>query len=239
MKTLATFFICVAMSFLFAFSSQSASPIIVPDNSKSFENIKSGDVYHSFFVDLDSDGKEEKVLIKYIYLSPAGNEEIGCGQIVVQNLNGKTLFQSPTHQDKCLLIISPAGVDELEIAYDFDGDRKLEFLIQRGRSDVGLSSFNLYEWQGKRLVKIKKDISFVLNKKQSFFELADSEPYYRNMNITFLQSFISAQKTKSGNSIAKVSSYQLEGKYKYCEVEVKPEKNGFKLISPFTNCQSY
>ncbi len=228
-------FLVFALIHQMAGLSFSEKPLIVPNNNINYANYKTGKIIHQFSTNLDSIGAAETILIKYVYLHPAGSDEVACAQIVVKNNVGKTIYKSSTKENKCLVIISPVGVDQLQMVYDFDNDKQMEFLILQGRSDVGLSSFNLYEWQNNSLKLIKKNVSYILNKKNNRFELVDSEKYFRNSNITYLHYLVSTLPDKMH---VKANSYNLINN-ESCEVSLKPEEKSFSVIKRINNCKNW
>jgi hypothetical protein len=234
-------FNCYAMSLILLLiricdiSSDAASNELLLLNNKNndFSNIKNDWILHKFFVDLDSNGEKETVILKLVYKE---NEvRAGFVNFLVVNKAVQTIYQAP----EPFLSFGPTGVDELVMVHDFNRNGQLEFLVERGRSDVGLSSFDLYEWHNNKLEKIRQKISFVLNETNKVFDLVDSKSYYNSENITFLNFFQDSKNQQSEKNKIRVGSYSLKGLGKQCEIEIMPIKKGFKILSDFTNCKTY
>ena len=109
---------------------------------------KTGQVYQTFQVDLNGDGKRDKVgLVAY----RVSSEEY-WGRLTVWDSSGKLLWQGPQakKQDEPLAFGAwNFGVSAVECVCDIDGDGRVELLSPQPQSDVSPPTYRIFRWDGR------------------------------------------------------------------------------------------
>lgn len=106
---------------------------------------KAGDDYQVFTVDLDGDGKPEKVGLHCQKVTDSG----WSSRLTVWR-NGQVIWQSmPAKIGVWAFGGWDWGISGLELVADLDGDGKVEALVPEPVSDVSPVAFRLFRWDGK------------------------------------------------------------------------------------------
>lgn len=111
------------------------------------------EVYQSFAVDLNRDGKPEKVEVKAVRVGEAGY----TGQLLVKNSAGTVLWRGPVFEpgrdsidDNQLYLGSfPVGEGRVALVQDLEGDGRVDLLMAVPQSDFRVRMWRVFTWNGK------------------------------------------------------------------------------------------
>jgi len=189
-----------------------------------FEDVKEGSVVISFTVDLNGDGKMEKVGLRAYNKT----EEEYLGQIVVSDSRGVTIWESPKMKDRnssdpFLFGAFNAGCSLPEIVADIDGDGKIEMLSTAPISDVSPMPFLEFRWDGRKFVFIQRKVLMESSKGSGEFAWQKPQGYTGCWIMNF----------KSGKGDGTFLVYifsRYDGKEMGGQAEVRPSKSGFKVV---------
>ncbi len=169
---------------------------------------KSGEVYESVAVDLNRDGKSEKLaLVAYnIQLE----SESFFGRLRVTDSAGKVLWEGPkveqAHQPFAFGMW-PYGVSGLEWVGDLDGDGKVELVTRAPVSDVRPPTFCRYRWNGKAFVALPRKMLLEEKAGSGRFLWRDPVEWDGMQPLTWVSSFSGGPKEK----IAEIVSSRKDG----------------------------
>lgn len=111
-----------------------------------------GQVYQSFAVDLNRDGKSEKIELRAHFV----DEDSYAAQLSVRDAAGKLLWQGPKAQPRSPFAAAqpvfgswPYGNSGISLVTDLDGDGSIELLSDQPVSDVRPVSWRVFRWTGK------------------------------------------------------------------------------------------
>ncbi|MGE3725589.1 MAG: hypothetical protein AB7I41_08570 [Candidatus Sericytochromatia bacterium] len=113
-------------------------------------------IYQSFSVDLNQDGKPEKVEVKAIRVGESGY----TGQLFVKNPAGAVIWQGPLFEpgrdsivDNELYLGSfPMGEGRVSLVQDLEGDGRVDLLMAVPQSDLRVRMWRIFTWNGKGFV---------------------------------------------------------------------------------------
>jgi hypothetical protein len=111
---------------------------------------KNGQAYESVSIDLNGDGRPEKISLVAYNVDP--DEESFWGRLQVSDGSGKVIWQGPTATrpgQPFAFGMWPWGATGLEWVGDIDGDGKVELVAKAPISDVRPATFHRYRWNGQ------------------------------------------------------------------------------------------
>jgi len=189
-----------------------------------FEDVKDGSIVISFTVDLNGDGKMEKVGLRAYNKT----EEEYLGQIVVSDSRGTTIWESPKMKDRnstdpFLFGAFTAGCSLPEVVADIDGDGKIEMLITARISDVSPMPYLEFRWDGKKFVFIQEKVLMESSKGSGEFAWQKRQSHSGCWILSF--------KASKGDGTFLVYIFsRRDGKEMGGQAEVRPTRSGFKVI---------
>jgi len=186
---------------------------------------KKGDIYQSVKVDLNNDGKTEKIIIKIYKL----DENMGfSGQILVLNSSGKIIWAGPKNAD----IGDPMtfgswdfGSSLIEIAGDIDMDGSIEVIGTKPVSDVRFTPYKLLRWNGKKFYPVYKETVLVENPSGSGTYPWSNKEGYKGRWISEFESL-----NKDGTLTVKITEFTSDNSGKEGEAIVTGDKTGFHIL---------
>lgn len=110
---------------------------------------QAGRTYESRSLDLNGDGKPEKVVLVAYKIDR--EEETWWGRLKVVSPSGQTLWAAPEAKSVThpfAFGVWPFGASGLEWLGDIDGDGKIELLSPAPQSDVRPTTYRRYRWTG-------------------------------------------------------------------------------------------
>lgn len=116
--------------------------------SKAMESIKKGDIYKSFLIDLNKDGKKEKIQIKVFSINDTG----WYGSINVYDSSSELIWSGPENDktiDPYVFGSWDYGSSIPELIGDIDSDGNIELVAPEPVSDVRPVKFKIFRWDQK------------------------------------------------------------------------------------------
>ncbi|MGV8124810.1 MAG: FG-GAP repeat domain-containing protein [Candidatus Xenobiia bacterium LiM19] len=216
MKTMIQAFIFTAVILLLT------SPIQAKEMD--FDNVKEGSRVVCFPVDLNRDGKLEEVSVKAYNVT----EEEYFGQLVVMDSKGATLWEGPRVKDRknrepFLFGAFIDGCSLPEIVADIDGDGKVEMLSTAPVSDVRQVPFLEFRWDGRKFVYLQQKALVETSKGSGVFAWKKAQGYAGGWIMNF-------ESSKGDNTYLVFIFTNYDGKAMSGKAEVRPIKDGFKVI---------
>jgi hypothetical protein len=169
---------------------------------------KAGQNYQSVTVDLNGDGRAEKVSLTAYKV----DADVGSffGRLRVSDGKGKVIWEAPkaTDADDTFAFGEwPYGVTNLEWIGDIDGDSKVELLARAPVSDVRPPTFKRFRWNGKAFEPMASKILLEDKPGSGRFLWRDPFEWDGVQPLTWISSLSGAP----GKKTAEVVSYRQEG----------------------------
>jgi len=113
---------------------------------------RKGDTYQVQRVDLNGDGRPEKVGLKCVEVNDSG----WYSRLTVWNSAGAVQWQSmPSKVGVWAFGGWDWGISDLQLVADINGDGKVEALVPEPVSDVSPVTFRVFRWSGKAFQHVK------------------------------------------------------------------------------------
>ncbi len=189
-----------------------------------FDKVKEGSIVVSFPVDLNGDGKMEKVKIKAYNVT----KEDYFGQLVIVDSKGVALWEGPRIKDRnsndpFFFGAFMAGIALPEVVADIDGDGKVEMLSSSPMSDVRPQYFLEFRWDGIRFNYVQAKALMETSQGSGVFTWQKPKSHKGGWIMSFESA--SGSKTFTAHIFSRYGDKEMVGK-----AEVGPAQGGFKVI---------
>ncbi len=189
---------------------------------------QTGQNYQSKTIDLNGDGKVEKVVLSAYNIDK--NMEGHWGQLRVLNGQGKPIWEAPKTKNVGQPFAFgswPYGVTGIEWLGDIDGDKKIELLAPRPISDVSPKTYLRYRWNGKAFISLGPKMLLESPIGSGRFLWKDPVEWDGSSALSWVMTLSGDPKEKA----AEIMTYGIGGEFKSGQAVMKGDGLGLTVVS--------